>query len=63
MFKAGDVVEYRGLRKEYFGKQFTIKMVYTGNKFYHDYAHVVETTTFAPHLKNLIYVNVSLENE
>ena len=63
MFKAGDVVEYRGPRKEYFGKQYTILRVSTGDKYSADCASVVEDRGFVPHLKNLIYVNVSLENE
>lgn len=62
MFKAGDVVEYRGPRKENFGKQYTIKKVFPNDGFI-PFCHVVEDKSFSPHLSNLIYVNLSLENE
>lgn len=62
-FKAGDVVEYRGPHTEYFGKQFTISRVNICAEAFYDYANLVENRYFVPHLKNLIHVNVSLENE
>lgn len=51
MFKAGDAVEYRGPRKEYFGKQFTILRVNITDGSFYDYAELVESRGFIPHLK------------
>lgn len=62
-FKAGDVVEYRGPLKENFGKQYTIKAIHICGGDIWDYADLLEERGFIPHLKNLIHVNVSLENE
>lgn len=61
-FKVGDVVEYRGPYRENCGKQYTVKEVFPDDDFI-PFCHVVEDKGFAPHLKNLIHVNVSLENE
>lgn len=63
MFKPGDAVEYIGPYKPNLRKQYTVKEVFPDDDLFIAHCTVVEDSSFAPHLKNLVHVNTSLENE